>query len=183
VDPQYAFDQWQIVKAKLAARDAELARLRERVKELEQTELEFSAYCGQFRRQDKSLICDPGEAARVIIDLRAQLQTATERAERAEREVELFKEAENFPFALTESFHKWLVGLGLVVVRKIDQDSLRAVAKELADLLTKIAKQRPSRLDYWNTCRQCEDNSGDADELLARYHAAVADGHARKEEA
>lgn len=40
--------------------------------------------------------------------------------------------------------------------------------KELEAFVENISKQRPEKPDYWSSCGQCENNTDDAKELLAK---------------
>ena len=47
-------------------------------------------------------------------------------------------------------------------------ERLTAQVKMLEDFIQEIAKQKPEKPDYWNSCSQCEDNISESEELLGK---------------
>ena len=187
VDPQYAFDQWQIVKAKLAARDAELDEARAKLGGA----VMFGAVGGRlmsriFEAADMTLPDATDVELQLVrllselTDLRTQLQTATERAERAEREVERLTVAKHLNHTSSgPEFCEFFTEIDHKKAEKIiaRSEALRAVADGLSEALVDMRSGwRYIRANYgdlygvgWD---RCEKSSNEA---LARYHAAVAE--------
>ncbi len=66
-------EDYDDLQDQLFAARQEAETLAKRIKELEETELEYSAFCAQFRRKNKTLICHPSEATKTINTFRAEL--------------------------------------------------------------------------------------------------------------